>query len=777
MTATAVGQAVYASLGTNLGTSYSITDNSGQSLRWSQTSQKYAGEGDDVISPSVGSVSLGWQPSKSVGYVCCAVLINPSASSAVGNINVTIIIRTSTNTVRQTIASNVAVSGALTTSASTLSGTYNFPAYTVVSQTDYLEIDYYVSASTTDSADAHLMIDDNALSLAQQTSISNVLLPAQYTCQAELSGTSNMNNWNNLIWAIDADSTVANSAAVFQLYNYASSQYPGSGNGYLTATLGTTITPNSQTFTVNPTQYRDNIGNWKIRFTVTASAPFNINVDSSTFTSGVASYGLNLEEQWTNLNTTALIHPALCIDAGTMGSNKVAVAAWNGASWQTLSSGLTSGWNNMSINSYLSSGSTNFTIKFTKTGDSSQNTWQVASALIRPESDQDIFLSLQNPAATVAIELLQNGTMIWLGQNMQVTTQTIPVPPIPVKALHVNETINGVNQQVPFQIEDWASSYTVPLGLTDNATVFGSRQMVVFLVNTHVSAFTLWWNGSSQAIQTPLAYRDTQFSADNPGSNYLSNGGLNIQFGGSPFTATATLADSGTSDTATFMKQINGQASTYGSGIDYVIYHGVVRDVVQQEAEWSSGVTNCPNFYANVVITLPANANYYTYQLSLMFLSSTPTRTITQLCPIALSSTLSQLQTENGTAQGDPIAASGTQLFNKTQTWIHHWSQFTDGTNGAGIMFTDAFNHGLYVFDGMTPAAARGALSADSTAKTISLLPVTLSSVTFQTALDVSWCGAVVTFDGSVPQIYNGPQPGLWVLAEIPPTIDMTCGN
>ncbi len=278
------------------------------------------------------------------------------------------------------------------------------------------------------------------------------------------------------------------------------------------------------------------------------------------------------------------------------------------------------------------------------------------------------------------MELLQNGTLIWLGQNMTMTTQTIPIPPVPVKAIHVNETINGVNQQVPFQIEDWASSYTVPLGLTDNATVFGNRQMVVFLVNTHVSAFTLWWNGSSQAVQTPLAYSDTQFSADNPGGNYLSNGALNVQFGGSPFTATSTLADSGTTDTATFMKQINGQASTYGSGIDYVIYHGVVRDVVQQEAEWSNGVTGCPNFYANVVITLPANANYFTYQLSLMFLSSTPTRTISQLCPIALSSTLSQLQTENGTSQGDPIVASGTQLFNQTQTWIHHWSQFTDGT-------------------------------------------------------------------------------------------------
>ena len=132
--------------------------------------------------------------------------------------------------------------------------------------------------------------------------------------------------------------------------------------------------------------------------------------------------------------------------------------------------------------------------------------WQIDAALLRPESDQELFLGLQNPSATVAVELLQNGTMRWLGQNLQFTTQTIPVPPVPVKAIHINETIDGVNQQVPFQIEDWASSYTVPLGLTSNTTVFGNRQMVVFLVNTHVSDFTLWWNGSDTAQQTPLAY-------------------------------------------------------------------------------------------------------------------------------------------------------------------------------------------------------------------------------------------------------------------------------
>ena len=94
------------------------------------------------------------------------------------------------------------------------------------------------------------------------------------------------------------------------------------------------------------------------------------------------------------------------------------------------------------------------------------------------------------------LRFLQNGTMRWLGQNMQLTTQTLPIPPIPVKAIHVNQTINGVNQEVPFQIEDWASNYQIPLGLTSNTTLFGNRQMIVFLLNSKVSDFTVWWNGS-----------------------------------------------------------------------------------------------------------------------------------------------------------------------------------------------------------------------------------------------------------------------------------------
>ena len=610
-------------------------------------------------------------------------------------------------------------------------------------------------------------------------------VPSQYTCSVVFAGSSNILNWNNLNWAVDGSSSTS-ASIVLQLFNYNTGLYATSGSdGYMTTNFGVSNQTEQATITSKAGNFKSDIGAWQLCVTATASvsSPFTIKLNLARYGPASALYGLNLEEQWTNLNYTALTHPALCIYGGTMGSSNLAVDAWYDGSWQLLSSSLVSGWNNMSINSYLAAGSTTFTIRFINNdaGDNSPISWQVGADLIRPESSQALFSSLQSPAATVAVELLQNGTMIWLGQSLQISTQTIPIPPVPVKAIHINETIAGINQQVPFQIEDWASSYTIPLGLTNNATVFGNMQMVVFLVTTHVSEFTVWWNGSDQAIQTPLAFTSSNFKNDNYGSK-LDNGQLNLQFSGG-FTVTSTVDSTGTNSTVNFM-QINNFTSNYGSGIDWVVTHGVVRDIIQQEAEWDpsgypGGVPGSPNLYADIVLTLPANATYFTYQLSLMFLPSQQARTITELCPISLTSTVGTLETENGTAQGDPVVASGTQVFNSSATWVHHWSQFTTGTQGAGIMFTDQANHMLYTFDSMAPATTRGALTASSASpQTIYLMPVSLNPVTFQQAFDVTWDGAVVTFAGSAPPIYSGnDQPGMWILAEMPPTITVTVGT
>jgi hypothetical protein len=412
-------------------------------------------------------------------------------------------------------------------------------------------------------------------------------------------------------------------------------------------------------------------------------------------------------------------------------------------------------------------------IRFKNNGDnSSENSYVDAIYVTVVVQTIDVYSTLQD--ANIVVELMQNGTMRWLGQSLTLTTQAKPVPPIPVKAIRVNQTINGVNSEVPFQIEDWTSEYRIPLGLTDNASVFSSRTMLVFLANSKVSKTTIWWDGNDTANQTPYAYINRYFTGDDPDNGVLTNGVLRLQFS-SGFTVTSRVGS--TSCTATFMR-INNEASEYGSSLAYAIYDGIVRDVIHQEAEWSDGASNCPNVYAHIVLTLPANATYYTYQLRLMFVQSQQKRNITDLCPIKLTASIGSQQTENGTASGYPIVASTTGSFYNlsASSWAHHWSQFISGTRGIGIMFRDSANQQLYYFDAIAKSKTGALKVSTASGRTIELLPVTLAPANFTNALDIAWHGAVVTFDGTTP-IYTeagGQKTGLWIITEYPPKITVT---
>jgi hypothetical protein len=87
------------------------------------------------------------------------------------NAEIDIIIRKADGTVRTTIATGVSKSANLGTSWATYTGAnYSFAGYTVVDQTDYLEIDYIANVTARKSGQyAYLRIDDNTLSSADQT--------------------------------------------------------------------------------------------------------------------------------------------------------------------------------------------------------------------------------------------------------------------------------------------------------------------------------------------------------------------------------------------------------------------------------------------------------------------------------------------------------------------------------------------------------------------------------------------------------------------------------
>jgi hypothetical protein len=603
----------------------------------------------------------------------------------------------------------------------------------------------------------------------------------QYTAQVELTGNSIASfPWANLTWTIDGSASQSSVSATFQLFNSVTGQYPNNGDGFMNATLGTGDQTKIQTIIANPASFINSSGIWKVNITAikSTSTRFDLNLDFAQYNPYAPNYALNLQEQWTNINATNL-RQDLCIKTGTMSTESLLVQILHGGNWLNLTTLNPISFNNVSLAPYIDSST--LTIRFVdgnNATDPTQDSWNIDAVYLKDEPDINFLVNLQE--STFTLELLQNGTMRFLGQNMQLTTQTLPIPPIPVRAIHVNQTINGVNQEVPFQIEDWGSNYQIPLGLTSNTTLFGNRQMLVFLLNSKVTDFTVWWNGSDVATQTPLAFTNRYFTNDNPSANppTLKNGYITLSFGS--FNVKATVAGSGNYSTANFMR-INQQASTYGAGAAFVIHHGVVRDVVQQEAEWNNGATGSPNLYANIVLTLPANATYYTYQLRIMFIDSAQTRSITDLSPIRLTTSLStpQLQTENATLAGSPILQNGTGTFlnSASGSWTpHHFSQFisSDG-KGAGIMFNDVANQKLYSFDSFTGSSSKGGFEVSATS--IEMNPVSSGQVQFTFAYDITWQGAVVTFDGTTPlcNLYDGTTPmGLWILAEYPPTLTVT---
>jgi len=121
----------------------------------------------------------------------------------------------------------------------------------------------------------------------------------------------NTQNWTQLEWATDSSFTTTDVATTFQLYDYQASQYPTSGDGYMTDNIGLTDVTKNQTITTNPINYRDADGNWKIKikgvkatdtqfelradwveFKVTTSDVYQLNINNN-FTIDLLTYPLD----------------------------------------------------------------------------------------------------------------------------------------------------------------------------------------------------------------------------------------------------------------------------------------------------------------------------------------------------------------------------------------------------------------------------------------------------------------------------------------------------
>jgi hypothetical protein len=254
--------------------SATIIDGSGQVHRYYQVGTGGSGtsragvDGDDKLATISGPYLMSWNMSFYSRCIAQAVAFKP-APRPVGHVDIDALIRESDGSIREILAIGVADSANLASTPATLSGLYSMTAYSVIDQSDFLEVDYYVDVtSSTSGVAAYLRICDDTLSADDQTRMANVLLPNEYGLEVEFVASSNSFIWTQVDWAVEAAWTTGSVATTLQLYNYAMGSYPTSGDGFISYTSNATANtdePRIQTIATNPQQFRDSSGNWRIK--------------------------------------------------------------------------------------------------------------------------------------------------------------------------------------------------------------------------------------------------------------------------------------------------------------------------------------------------------------------------------------------------------------------------------------------------------------------------------------------------------------------------------
>jgi uncharacterized protein (DUF427 family) len=101
-------------------------------------------------------------------------------------------------------------------------------------------------------------------------------------------------------------------------------------------------------------------------------------------------YSLDLEVRWTSADNDET-NEYLCIYGGIQDQEGLQVDVWNGVEWTTVISNLSSGWNNVSVSTYLTS--SNFYIRFKDTiqdNDTLQSSWQIEGVRLHTWSTPNV---------------------------------------------------------------------------------------------------------------------------------------------------------------------------------------------------------------------------------------------------------------------------------------------------------------------------------------------------------------------------------------------------
>jgi hypothetical protein len=441
-------------------------------------------------------------------------------------------------------------------------------------------------------------------------------------------------------------------------------------------------------------------------------------------------------------------------------------------------------------------------------------------------------LTDSNPVnQNVIFEFLNNGTVTELGQcvvSCSSSSVSVPIPPVPVKDILVNETLSGhKSAYVPFQVEDWASNYTVPLGLSGNLTLFSNFQMVVTMVNpSDTQSVTISWNGTDSSRQTLYAIPDhvpgenggTYFShkLSSSSNDIYTNGMLSISVPQGGSTAGVVLTISEENNPLTVLGTVNivradGVTPDEGGGYAYTLVPGVVRDILQVEPENPSGWGKANNLYFQAVILIPADTQWIQVINRAYFVTAPYSRSVNDLmfsqlvpnCQPSCNGFNAFVQWGNNpidntnyfVGSGEYMSFDQSSINNTFHLWAAYCygsgptsghTQATDpctggGTYNVGVLMMNAMLQNLYAFTNSLGAACGGGFGVSNQASQyVEVDPVIPATCTAGVGLSVlpSYT-ATLTWTGIFWFWPSGDQPlmdayTLASLVEYPPTLTVT---
>jgi hypothetical protein len=168
-----------------------------------------------------------------------------------------------------------------------------------------------------------------------------------------------------------------------------------------------------------------------------------------------------------------------------------------------------------------------------------------------------------------------------------------------------------------------------------------------------------------------------------------------------------------------------------------------------------------PSIYYNIIITLPANATYYTFKITNLILSNTNGININNLTPLKLKVSETSYKYAMKNLVGSTMTVNntvknyGSDGMDKQHRFVEYMST-TGGYKGGGLFITNTTNDNLYFFDNST---YRGAIAL--TSSEINFSPIYLNPVNnYKKASTVIWEGAVLLFNSALPQ--NSIYYALW---------------